>query len=267
MGNQSPGWGGAIYADGALTVVNSLLAWNSADLGGAILNTIGSVHVEGCTIFGNAARTGGGIESGGGARVAVSLLWGNHDQGGFLQSSQIYSLDPAQIQYSIVQNWSGSLGGVGNSGADPMFVDADGADDIPGTEDDDLRLLPGSPAINGGDPDYCLDNVELCHSVDLDRHARVLCGRVDIGAYEFGIGDYDCNQSVDLTDFSAWQSCMTDPSATAVPAVRGHNGSFKGPQSTIANRQSTIGCEAFDFNADGAVDLLDLAAFQRILTP
>jgi len=67
---------------------------------------------------------------------------------------------------------------------------------------------------------------------------------VDIGAYEFGIGDYDCDQTVDLSDFANWSFCMTGPS-TADSAV---------PQ----------GCEAFDFNADSAVDLLDFAEWQSL---
>ena len=40
---------------------------------------------------------------------------------------------------------------MGNSSADPLFLDADGLDNIPGTEDDDLRLQSGSPAIDAGD--------------------------------------------------------------------------------------------------------------------
>jgi len=144
------------------------------------------------------------------------------------------------VRYSIVQGWTGSLGGVGNSGVNPMFVDPDGADDISGTEDDDLRLSPGSPAINAGDP-----NTSFLPPTDLDGHARVLCGRVELGAYEFGIGDYNCDQSIDLSDFANWSYCMTGPS-TANTAV---------PQ----------GCEPFDFNADSAVDLLDFAALQRAL--
>jgi hypothetical protein len=93
----------------------------------------------------------------------------------------------------------------------------------------------------------------------------VLCGRVDMGAYEFGIGDYDCDQVVDLADFSSWQACMTAPrdvrglapAAPTTPVV----------QSAIGNRQSAIECTVFDFDGDGDVDLLDFAAFQRIFGP
>jgi hypothetical protein len=72
----------------------------------------------------------------------------------------------------------------------------------------------------------------------------VLCRRVDIGAFEFGIGDYNCDQSVDVSDFANGSACMTGP----------HGGPYG------------AGCEAFDFNADHSIDLLDFAAFQRILT-
>ena len=95
----------------------------------------------------------------------------------------------------------------------------------------------GSPAINAGDP-----NTSFLPATDLDGHTRVLCDRVDIGAYEFGIGDYNCDQSVDLSDFASWSACMTGPRS--------------GPYGA--------GCEAFDFNADGSVDLLDVAGWQRL---
>lgn len=71
----------------------------------------------------------------------------------------------------------------------------------------DLRLQAGSPCIDVGDPAFVAQPGET----DLEGHARVLCGRVDMGAHEFGIGDYDCNQTVYLTDFAAWPGCMTDP--------------------------------------------------------
>jgi hypothetical protein len=38
-------------------------------------------------------------------------------------------------------------------------------------------------------------------------------------------------------------------------------------QSTIENRQSTIGCEAFDFDSDGDIDLRDFAQFLLIAAP
>jgi len=139
------------------------------------------------------------------------------------------------------------IDGGGNVDLDPMFVrspddGSDGWGDDPATPDldesmnddyGDLRLQPSSPCINAGDPDF----VRQPGETDLDGHARVLCERVDMGAYEFGIGDYDCDQAVTLSDFSAWPDCMTDPTD----------------------------CSAFDFDADGDVDLFDFS--QLTLTP
>jgi hypothetical protein len=198
------------------------------------------VYVLNSIFVGNSADVIGGIAVGdGGATIRNSIFWGNSDDSGFTQQAQFYSNGTINIRNSIVQSWTGSWDRVGNSGVDPMFVDPVGPDGIIGTEDDDLRLSPGSLAINAGDP-----NPSGLPSTDLDGHARVLCGRVDIGAYEFGIGDFNCDQTVDLYDFANWSACMTGP--------------YSGPYGA--------GCEAFDFNADGAIDLLDFAGFSRSLT-
>jgi hypothetical protein len=115
----------------------------------------------------------------------------------------------------------------------------DGVDDDYG----DLRLRGGSPCIDAGDPGFVAQPGET----DLDGQARVLCGRVDMGAYESGIGDYDCNQTVDLTDLAAWASCVTGPQNGA---------SGDAPYASP--------CSAFDMNADGDVDLSDFAILQCV---
>ena len=161
--------------------------------------------------------------------VTNCIFWGNTAP----SAAQINGAT-ASVSYSCVQ---GGYEGAGNLSDDPMCVDADGPDDIPGTEDDNLRLLPGSLCIDAGDPDFVPDPGET----DLDGHARVLCDRVDMGAYEFGIGDYDCDRNVDLTDFASWIACMTGPDG--------------GPYDA--------GCEAFDFEFDGYVTLRDFAGFQK----
>jgi hypothetical protein len=88
-----------------------------------------------------------------------------------LPEHEIYNyLSTPQISYSDIEgclgggSWDASLGsnGGGNIDMDPLFVDADGDDNIYGTEDDDLRLSPGSPCIGAGS------------------------NGTDMGAYEFG---------------------------------------------------------------------------------
>ncbi len=74
------------------------------------------------------------------------------------------------ITYSNIE---GGWPGVGNMTVNPMFVDPDGDDDLPGTEDDNLRLLNWSPSVNVGDksargnsrkgPSHRLDPVAKYH--------------------------------------------------------------------------------------------------------
>jgi hypothetical protein len=96
----------------------------------------------------------------------------------------------------------------GNISINPQFVDADGPDNIPGTIDDDLRLLATSPCIDAGDNTVAeLQDVE----VDLDNNPRFLDRPetpdtgvgpppfIDMGAYEFpGVSGPFC--PADLTD-------------------------------------------------------------------
>ena len=99
------------------------------------------------------------------------------------------------INYCCIQGWSGKLGGVGNFGDDPLFIDPDGPDNRIGTEDDNLRLKPGSPCINAGDNAVVpVDTLDLDNDEDPnepipfdieDKH-RILNGTVDIGAFESG---------------------------------------------------------------------------------
>ncbi|NIN36771.1 MAG: hypothetical protein GTO60_17460, partial [Gammaproteobacteria bacterium] len=72
------------------------------------------------------------------------------------------------ITYSNIQ---GGRVGEGNINTDPLFVDA---------ANGNYRLLPGSPCINAGDPNYVAEPNET----DLDGKPRLIDGRVDMGAYE-----------------------------------------------------------------------------------
>jgi hypothetical protein len=234
----------------------------------------GGLHVEwqtyatisGCTFVGNQAWSGGGFMNHflAGSTVHDCIFWENVPSGAVNDQATL------SIDYSNLQT---TYPGQGNFHADPLFINPAGNDSAPGTMDDDFRLKPGSPCINAGDPYYVPQPGEN----DLDGHARVLCDRVDMGAYEFGIGDFDCNQTVNLADLSAWPDCMTAPTASqptiensmlSEPGARATGGlplplgeGWGEGQSPIENRQSTIGCESFDFNADGDIDLADLAQF------
>ena len=77
--------------------------------------------------------------------------------------------------------------GSNNIDLDPLFVDLDGLDGIPGTADDNARLDPDSPCIDAGDNQAVPKGI----STDLDGNDRFVDGdgdmtdTVDMGAYEF----------------------------------------------------------------------------------
>ena len=103
----------------------------------------GATRFVNCSIVGNESGDLGGIVilfAGDSLAMDNSIIWGNTATSGgndvyvnFQTASANYSLfDPAQSNGTIV--------GSNNLNNDPLFNDADGADNLYGTEDDDLSL-------------------------------------------------------------------------------------------------------------------------------
>ena len=248
-GNAADLGGGMYTFLGSPTVTNCMFTGNEALFdGGGMMNRLGSPTVTGCTFGGNTALSdGGGMHNLDSCDPDISncIFWMNSDFGGADESGQIHNDDTLgpnfpTVNFSDTQGgWTG-LGGIGNINADPQFMDADGPDNIVGTEDDDLRLKPGSPCIDSGDPAYIAGAGES----DLDGHDRILCDRIEMGAYEFA-GDFACDQTIDLDDFANWNACVTGPAG--------------GPYADE--------CAAFDFDVDLDIDMQDFAAFARVFSP
>ncbi len=163
---------------------------------GAIHIKSGNPVLTNCTIVGNNANGhGSGINNGGdmcNMKLTNCVIWGNTHSEDDLEAAQIRG-SGMSVNYCCVQDWSGKLGGVGNIGADPMFIDPVGPDGIIGTEDDNLRPGPGSLCIDRGDnmsvpADICdLDNDGDPNEpipFDIEGKSRIINGTVDIGAYE-----------------------------------------------------------------------------------
>jgi hypothetical protein len=218
----------ALCAGEEYSLESCLFVGNRAsEAGSAIYSTCGGYTMSNLTVVGNIGADGvTAIHLSGEEPLAItdSILWGN--RGGNFSAADPDLLD---VSYSLVE---GGWPGEGNIDVDPRFVD-------PGGVTPDFRLRPDSPAINTGDPDRVLTEGER----DLDGHPRVLCDRVDMGAYEFGAGDHNCDRAIDLDDFAAWTPCVTGPAG--------------GPYNP--------GCEALDFDFDGDVDTADFAGFQVAL--
>ena len=109
------GIGGAIYANGDLTVVNSSFVDNFAEEGGAIYSR-GSLFVESSNFTGNVAHWlgGGAIYANGDLTVSTSNFIGNDapdwDHQGNIGGA-IYSLSHLNVSYSnFVNNTAGSVG-------------------------------------------------------------------------------------------------------------------------------------------------------------
>ncbi len=202
VGNAAQGKGGGMFnQDSCSTLINCTFSGNAAGSGGGIYNQSSKTTVINCTLSGNtAAHDGGGIYylRSTGHTLTNCILWGNSDSGGTDWLAQIYD-GTLVVDYSCIQAWRSSLGGIGNIGEAPLFVDADGADDVVGTDDDDLRLLPGSPCVdaaaNESLPSDLADldgdgDVTEPVPFDINGNPRIWQGKlsltVDMGAYEYG---------------------------------------------------------------------------------
>ncbi len=217
LDNSADGFGGAITINGGATIRRCRFIGNSADNGGGAIRTVGNATIDNCLFTGNDAPQGGAIQNFGITTIANCTIVGNtasigggiDDGSGFpgtIVNSIIRDNVPEQIDLGLASitycNVEQAVPGDGNIDADPMFVDADGADDVPGTEDDDLRLLAGSPSIDAGNT----IGIDAC-ALDLDGSGRRIddpatpdtgigeTPPVDMGAYEFGSSFVDCNDN------------------------------------------------------------------------
>ncbi len=201
IGNSAGGAAGA-YDCGAghIVFVGCVFAGNDGgEFGGALTSfqAIPDVTVINSSFSGNVAAQGAGIFLAGsspGTTLTNCILWGNESFQGTNESAQLSAPEPGafSVNHSAIQGLTGSFGGVGNTGADPMFIDADGADNLAGTEDDDLRLAANSPLIDAGDN----NGVPADILTDLDGNPRFVddpntpdsgtgtAPLVDLGAYE-----------------------------------------------------------------------------------
>jgi hypothetical protein len=161
--------------DGSCDIYNSTITQNATDLLGGGINCMADYPSQ--FHAGNTILWGNQDESGPGTETAQIHFMGTGTPAGYPS----VETSPGIVNYCCIQGLTGDLGGEGNIDTDPCFVkmgywDANGI-----LFDGDYHLLPGSPCIDTGDPDYKPDPDET----DLDGKPRVMYGRIDIGAYEF----------------------------------------------------------------------------------
>jgi predicted outer membrane repeat protein/parallel beta-helix repeat protein len=195
--------GGGLYnSHGCITLASCMFVKNFSVSGGAVCNCPESViKLLNCTFVGNVAENGSGwfdwqeyepglgdvqISNSISSSISNSILWDGGDE--------IYSNLSSAITITYSDVWGG-WPGQGNINADPSFVDK---------ANEDYRLLPISPCIDTGDPNYIPEPNET----DLDGNPRIINNRIDIGAYEYGAAisaevDFDPN-TLNLASKGKW---------------------------------------------------------------
>ena len=220
--NNRAGYGGGLYSyNGSPTLTNCLFIGNQAkpntigDGGGVYSSDDGRVcgpTLINCTFVGNSANdTGGGLCSYcSETTVTNCIFWGNSDGGGTDESAQIHS-SSTTVHYSCVQGWTGSLGGTGNIGQDPLFADPNNGDyhlKSEGWRWDAQRKVwtwdeVTSGCIDAGNPGSPLADEPLTLDVDpLNRWGENI--RINMGAYggtaEASMPPYDWALLSDMTN-------------------------------------------------------------------
>lgn len=223
--------GGAFdMANSAPLIAGCIFSYNTAtaNYGGAMTTFANSnPTIANCTMVGNyAGAVGGAIANDSNApTLANSVLRDNSTSWGNSQDEQLWSFAGSiDVQYCSIQGWTGSLGGAGNDGADPRFIDPDGQDNVAGTSDDDLRLRPGSPSIDSGNnailpAALTTDYTGLARRTDIPAIADTGDGTppiVDRGAHEFTSaqcqsGDFSANGLLDLADIAPFAAGLVGP--------------------------------------------------------
>jgi parallel beta helix pectate lyase-like protein len=175
LGNRATS-GGAVHGSGELVFVNCLFSGNTAQVGAGLnVYTEIPVKVINCTFVANQASNEGSAYRCWGHTIlefSNCILWEEPPIG------EVAYYVEVSIAYSNVR---GGGDGLGNINADPRFQDPNGADDVPGTLDDDLRLSVGSPCIDAGR----LNRLPAEVMTDLAGQARIAGAEIDMGAYEF----------------------------------------------------------------------------------
>ncbi len=208
--------GGGMYNIGSSPQINQIsFSGNRASFGGGMFNNNSSnPKISQVSFSGNRAAHGGGMYNNNSSRPEISqvsfsgnsadllgggmynesssphiinsIFWGNATNGLINASAQIYNSSSSPvISYTLIQRsggssaWVSSLGmnGGHNLDADPLFREPIDPADAP-TSEGNLRLRPGSPAIDAG------DNRAASGPQDLDGTPRIQGRGVDLGAYE-----------------------------------------------------------------------------------
>jgi CSLREA domain-containing protein len=182
--------GGIVVSSASLSVINSTIVANSAnDLGGGIAVFTGSAGLYNVTVVGNTANAdavnignGGGVATYNSTIVLTnSILTGNTHRN---DGSLFITLDDASGSitssgHNIISHPASVIGGAYSTG-NPML----GPLQNNGGQTLTHALLPGSAALDSGEPTGCTDDFGQILDVDQRGFPRPVNG-CDLGAFEF----------------------------------------------------------------------------------
>jgi hypothetical protein len=217
LSGNTGAFGGGIFNSGTLTIVNSTVSSNTASEGAGTYNDgAGALTITNSTFSGNAAGGGGASLNLGTLQIANSTLSGNTAD----FAGGIFNLGRLQIGNTIlnagdtsVNIYSNGDGGVISLGYNLSNDNGNGFLTGPGDQIDTdpllgplqdnggvtltHALLPGSPAVDAGDPAFTPPPFFDQRGPGFNRAVN---GRIDIGSFEV-------------------QGPMTTPSPTTTPAA------------------------------------------------
>ncbi len=169
LSGNSGAFGGATYNEGTLSIVNSTISGNS----------LGTLQIANSTLSGNSASFAGGIFNLGTLQIGNTIL--NAGESGVNLYSNSGSV--TSLGYNLSSdNGNGFLTGPGDQvNTDPLVAPLQDNGGPTFTHE----LLPGSPAINAGNPGFTPPPF-------FDQRGpgfgRVVNGRIDIGSVEVQSG-------------------------------------------------------------------------------
>ena len=175
--------GGFIYLNTGSTgslFINCVFSGNKSLGRSGVYRSSGTSRFVNCTFSGNQAGTLGGIVilfSGSTAQMDNCILWGNSADNGNDILVNTGAVTANNSLFNPSQS-SGSISGSDNFNANPLFTDADGTDNIFGTEDDDMSLQSASPAVDIGST--AVSDYSITDLLGVSRG-----GSPDAGAYEY----------------------------------------------------------------------------------
>ncbi len=230
LSGNSAGLGGGMFNGGPLTIGSTTISDNSAANGGGIYNSGGgTTTITNSTVSGNTAGSGGGIFNIGMLAITSSTLSNNSASlGGGVFNNETFQIGDTILNMGASGANIANFGTVTSLGYNLSSDDGGGVLTGPGDQIntnpllDPLQnnggptfthaLLPGSPAIDAGDPNFTPPPSFDQRGPGFDR---VVNGRIDKGSFEVQTGGTPTPTATATATATPTPTTTPTPAATA----------------------------------------------------